>query len=164
MSLCAHLLIAVVLLIPGGTSARVQSGSIKIRAEGQELALSSSDLAKLKRHELRMSAEGGEEADTLSGVLLWDLLQLAKVPSPNASGRQRAAMYVKVTGADGQSAVLALVEIDPSFSKRLILVADRRNGTTLNAEEGPWRVFIPDDLRHARWIRGLVAIEILTVK
>ena len=73
-------------------------------------------------------------------------------------------MYVKLTGADGQSAVLALVEIDPSFSKRVVLLADRRNGKALDAAEGPWRAFIPDDLRHARWVRGLVAVEVLTIK
>ena len=92
-----------------------------------------------------------------SGGLLWDLLRLAGVPAETASGRQRAVMFVKLTGADGPSAVVALVDIDPSFFKRVILVADRRNGKPLNAEEGPWRVFIPDDVRHARWIRGLVA-------
>jgi hypothetical protein len=73
-------------------------------------------------------------------------------------------MYVKLTGADGQSAVVALAEIDPSYSKRVVLVADRRNGKLLDASEGPWRVFVPDDMRHARWIRGLISVEVLVAK
>jgi len=85
-------------------------------------------------------------------------------PSEKASGRQRAVIYVKLTGADGQSAVVALVDVDPTFSKRVVLVADRRDGKPLDAAEGPWRVFIHEDLRHARWIRGLVSIEALTLK
>ena len=93
----------------------------------------------------------------------WDVLQKAGVPPAEASGRQRAVMYVKLTGADGQNAVAALVEIDPGFSRRVFLLADRRNGQPLNAVEGPWRAIIPDDQRHARWIRGLISIAVSTV-
>ena len=35
---------------------------------------------------------------------------------------------------------------------------DRRDGRPLNAVEGHWRLVIPDEGRHARWIRGLVLI------
>lgn len=140
------------------------AGSLAIRSGSREMIVSPAELAKLPRHEQRLDTEGASEGATVSGVLLWDLVQLLGVPSPKASGRQRAVMYIKLTGADGQSAVLALVDVDPSFSKRLVLVADRRNGQPLDAAEGPWRVFIPDDLRHARWIRGLAAIEIVAIK
>jgi hypothetical protein len=33
----------------------------------------------------------------------------------------------------------------------------------LDATEGPWRVFVPDELRHARWIRGLTRIDVGTL-
>lgn len=126
--------------------------------------LSPADLAKLPRQERPVgSAEAGDGA-TVSGILLWDLLERAGVVSAQASGRQRAVMYVKLTGADGQSAVLALVEVDPSFSRRAVIVADRRDGKALDNAEGPWRVFVQDDLRHARWIRGLVDIEVGVIK
>lgn len=152
-------------LTHGAVTAQTRaSGSIAIRVEGRDVILSPAELGKVARHEARVVIEGASESTTVSGVLLWDLLQLAGVPSLQASGRQRAVMYVKLTGADGQSAVVALVEIDPSFSKRTVLVADRRDGKPLDAAEGPWRVIIPDDTRHARWIRGLVAIEVVTVK
>lgn len=140
------------------------AGSILVRSANGEVTLSPSDLQKVARHEQRVDVEGTTDPLTVSGVFLWDLLQLARVPSPNASGRQRAVMYIKLTGADGQRAVLALVEVDPGFSKRIVIVADRSNGQPLDDAEGPWRVFIPDDLRHARWIRGLVSIEIVTIK
>jgi hypothetical protein len=147
----------------GATQARA-AGSIAILADGKELVLSPSEIAKLERREARVVAEGASEAATVSGVRLWDLIQRAGVPSAQASGRQRAVMYVKLTGADGQSAVLALVEVDPGFSQRTVLVIDRRDGKPLDSVEGPWRVIIPDDGRHARWIRGLVTIEVVTLK
>lgn len=128
------------------------------------MVLSPADLAKVARHELTLPADDGNKPASVSGMRLWDPLQLARVPSPTASGRQRAVMYVTLTGDDGQNAVMALVEIDPSFSKRAAVVAGRRDGKALDEAEGPWRVFIPDDVRHARWIRGLVAIEVLELK
>jgi hypothetical protein len=100
----------------------------------------------------------------VSGFALWDVLQKAGIPSAEASGRQRAMMYVRLTGADGQSALFALVEVDPGFSHRAIVVADRRNGQPLDVVDGPWRVFAPDDIRHARWIRGLVSIDVQSLK
>jgi hypothetical protein len=111
---------------------------------------------------VRVTDEG--DSATLSGPLLWDVLQKVNATSPQASGRQRGSTYVKITGSDGVSAVIALVEIDPSFTMRTIIVADQRNGKALDAVEGPWRVIIPDDIRHARWIRALKSITVETVQ
>ena len=68
--------------------------------------------------------------------------------------------------SDGKAAYfegVALVEIDPGFSRRVALVADRRDGHPLDETEGPLRVIIPDEQRHARWIRGLASITVTTV-
>ena len=37
-------------------------------------------------------------------------------------------------------------------------------GKPLDGSEAPWRVIVADDIRHARWIRGLVSIEISALK
>jgi hypothetical protein len=142
---------------------RVQP-SIIVRSEGRQSTLTVTDLAALPRREIRVVAEGSSDSATVSGVTLWDVLQKAGLPPAEASGRQRAVMYVRLTGVDGQSAIFALVEIDPGFSRRSVLLADRRNGQSLDAVEGPWRAIVPDDLRHARWIRGLVTIDVGTLK
>jgi hypothetical protein len=34
----------------------------------------------------------------------------------------------------------------------------------LDPVEGPWRVIVPDDIRHARWIRNLKSIAVETVQ
>lgn len=97
----------------------------------------------------------------LAGVALWDVLQLLRVPSQHASGRQRGASYVKVVGADSQAAVFAVAEVDPSFTRRTIILADQRDGRSLDDTEGPWRLIAPDDIRHARWIRRVTAVYLL---
>ena len=141
------------------------TGAIVVRSEGKQTVFSATELAAVPHHDYRVAGDGpsGDSA-TVSGVALWDLLQKAGIPAVEASGRQRAAMYVRLAGADGQGAVMALVEIDPGFSHRAAIVVDRRNGQPLNPVEGPWRVIVPDDARHARWIRGLVSIDVVTLK
>lgn len=158
------LCLLVSLLVPQAATAVRNDGSLTVRADGREKVLSRADLAKLPRHELKLAAEAGLDAATMSGIQLWDVIQAAGFHAPEASGRQRAVMTVKLTGADGQNAILAFVEVDPSFSSRMVLLGDLRNGKALEAVEGPWRVFIPTDIRHARWIRGLVAIEVTSLK
>ena len=161
----ALIVLCLSVLVPSEALTQTRApGSLAMRVDGQESVLLAADLATLPRHEQRVTLDGTDQTATVSGVRLWDLLQRARVPSPTASGRQRAVMYIRLTGSDGQNAVVSLAEIDPSFTKRVVLVADRRNGQPLAAAEGPWRVFIPDDLRHARWIRGLASVEVLTLK
>ena len=140
----------------------VQSSGVNVIARGKTTPLSVAELRALTRVEVRVSDEG--DSATLSGPLLWDVLQKVSATSAQASGRQRASSYVKVTGGDGISAVIALVEIDPSFSKRTVIIADQRNGKPLDAVEGPWRVIVPDDIRHARWIRNLKSVTVDTVR
>jgi Oxidoreductase molybdopterin binding domain len=139
-------------------------GTLTIRSAGHDSILSAAQLASIPRRDLRVAGDNSTDSATMSGVSLWDLMQKAGLPAASASGRQRGSMYVRLKGSDGQSAIFGLVEIDPSFSKRTVLVADRRNRQPLDAVEGPWRAFVPDDLRHARWIRGLVLVEVDTLK
>ena len=156
--------VSALLVSLAGNSLAQASRPLTIRSAGHDSLLSGAQLATVPRHDLRVAGENSTDSSTVSGVTLWDLIQKAGVPPTNASGRQRGATYVRLKGADGQSAMFGLVEIDPSFSKRVVLVADRRNGQPLDAAEGPFRAFVPDDIRHARWIRQLVLIEVDTLK
>ncbi len=161
-------LLALVLILVAPAIVLAQNGShtsgLVIRADGRDLRLSDAELGKVARQQRQLGSAETGDLSVVSGVRLWDLLQLAGVPPTVASGRQRAVMYIKLTGADGQSAVLAMVEVDPSFASQPVLIADFRDGKKMDAAEGPWRVFTPHDQRHSRWIRGLTLIEVLTLK
>ena len=84
----SFLVLSLSVLVPGPaagqTTALTAPGSISLRADGRELTLTKPELAKLPRHEQVITAEGTRETDTVSGVSLWDLLQLARAPSPTA--------------------------------------------------------------------------------
>lgn len=137
--------------------------TLRVRDGTRETTLTAAEFRALPHHQLRVAAENSSDSTTVSGVAMWDLLQRAGVPSPQASGRQRAATYVRLVGADGQTALFALVELDPGFSRKIVLVADQRDGRPLDTTEGPWRVIAPDDIRHARWVRGLARIDVGTL-
>jgi DMSO/TMAO reductase YedYZ molybdopterin-dependent catalytic subunit len=110
------------------------------------------DLAALPRRELRARDRDGAEA-TFTGVALVDLLRLAGVPLGEKLRGSHMALYLLVEAADGYRVVFALPELDPAFTERVVLLADHRDGQPLSTAEGPLRLVVPDEKRHARWVR-----------
>ena len=47
-----------------------------------------------------------------------------------------------------------------AFTDRVVLLADRRDNQPLPTAEGPLRLVIPDEKRHARWVRQVVSIHL----
>ncbi|MDG3006126.1 hypothetical protein [Paludisphaera mucosa] len=52
-----------------------------------------------------------------------------------------------VEASDGYRALFALPELDPSFTDRVILLADRRAGKPLDDRQGPLRIVAPGEKR-----------------
>jgi len=107
------------------------------------------DLATLPRGEVRARDRDGIES-TFTGVALIDLLRLAGVPLGEKLRGSNMALYLLVEAADGYRVVFALPEVDPAFTERVVLLADRRDGQPLAAAEGPLRLVVPDEKRQAR--------------
>jgi hypothetical protein len=70
--------------------------------------------------------------------------------------------YVVVTGADGYRVVFALAELDAAFTGRAVILADSRDGGALPPNAAPFQLIVPGEKRPARWVRQVVAIEVLT--
>ena len=68
--------------------------------------------------------------------------------------------YVIVDASDGYQVVFALPEFDLGFTDRIILLADKRDGHPLSAPEGPFRIVVPGEKRHARWVREVIGLDI----
>ena len=99
---------------------------------------------------------------TWQGVKLIDLLRDAGVPAGEALRGRWLAAYVRVSAADGYRAVFSLAELDPAFRDGGVFVVDRRDGKPLDAKEGPLRIIAVGDKRPARWVRQVVAIDVLS--
>jgi len=61
-------------------------------------------------------------------------------------------------------AVIALPELDPAFTDKLVVLAFLREGKPLSEKEGPFRIVIPDEKRMARWVRQVTTLKIVDVQ
>jgi len=118
------------------------------------------DLAQLPRTTLTVSDRDGTRI-AYEGVLLREILQRAGVPQGEQLRGSNLARYLVVEGADGYEVVFGLPEFDPAFGNRVILLADRRDGHALTADEAPLRLVIPDDRRRARWVRKITRMRVV---
>ncbi|HVT18073.1 MAG TPA: molybdopterin-dependent oxidoreductase [Thermoanaerobaculia bacterium] len=131
---------------------------------GVALVLGTSDLERLPRQTVRVAYPAGTNHQTslaeISGFPLRALLDRLGVPAGHDIRGDALQLYVVAEGVDGYRAVLALAELDPTFSDSPVLVADRRDGQPLAGTEGPLRLIVVGDKRPARWVRQLVRIGV----
>jgi DMSO/TMAO reductase YedYZ molybdopterin-dependent catalytic subunit len=147
---------------PAGSAAAKAALSVGGEVE-PPLALQEADLMKLPRHTARVADHNGVEA-TFAGAPLVDILRLAGVKLGEQLRGQEMTTYVLVTAADNYQVVFAVAELDPGFTDRVIFLADQRNGHPLSAEEGPLRIIVPGEKRHARWVRQVTTLTVLRAK
>jgi len=127
------------------------------------LKLSVKELAALKSSEVKAKDRDGKE-HTFKGVMLWTILDSAGVTLGKDLRGENLAKFVLVKASDGYEVVFSLPEIDPEFSDKIILLAHEVDGKPLAATEGPFRLVVPQDKKHARWIRQLTSIQVLFSK
>jgi hypothetical protein len=141
--------------VPGGApdSTKIQV----LRDSVASVYLWSDALAKLPRVEVKAAEHG--RTGTFRGVRLSDVLRLAGVPVDSVRG-PRASLYVLVSAADGYRALFSLAELAPGLGGREVLLADQRDGRPLAADEGPFRLVVPNDGRPTRWARRVTTLSI----
>lgn len=98
-----------------------------------------------------------------TGVLLWHLLQEAKVKVDPARNNDKLRKYVVVTGSDGYDAIYSLGELDPDFGGQIVMVAYDKDGQPLGPGEGMARSIIDSDKRGGRSVSNVVRIEVRDV-
>jgi hypothetical protein len=155
------------MLLLGYAPVRAQSSdtaTLTIQVEGSApFVLHSADLASVKRVQTTVKDTAGKE-ETFSGFNLIDLLAKAGAPTGKQLRGANMSKYVLVKAKDGYGVLFSLAELDPVYSNKLIMVADQHNGQPLGKDKGPYRIVIPDESRHARWIWGVQAIVVGTVR
>jgi DMSO/TMAO reductase YedYZ molybdopterin-dependent catalytic subunit len=132
--------------------------SVKGEAE-RPLELTAEEFAKLPRQTVHAKDHDGKEAD-YEGVALVELLKAAGVKLGQELRGKALASYLVVEASDGYRAVFALPELDPAFTERVILLADRRDKKPLDDRHGPLQIVVPGEKKHARWVRQVVALKI----
>jgi DMSO/TMAO reductase YedYZ molybdopterin-dependent catalytic subunit len=143
-----------------GQEARAAETLLSVGGEvPKRLELTADGFAKLPRQSVRVKDPAGADVE-YEGVLLGEVLKAAGVKLGEDLRGPALANYLMVEAADGYRAVFALADLDPTFTDRLILLADRRGGKPLDQKEGPLRVVIPAEKRHSRWVRQVVSLKV----
>jgi DMSO/TMAO reductase YedYZ molybdopterin-dependent catalytic subunit len=135
------------------------SPSLVVNGEVEHpLTLTQSALAAMPRQAITVTDEKGTPA-TYEGVAVGEILRRAGAPLGKMRGKLMTR-YVLAGAADGYHVLFALAEFDPDFTDTVVLLCDRRDGHALDVKEGLLRIVVPGEKRHARWIRGVVSLEV----
>jgi len=129
---------------------------------GTPLDLGVADVAALPHTELRAVDSHGK-GGLFRGVELVELLRRAGAASGDALRGSHLRDVVRVESADGYVVAFTLAELDPATGARRVLLADALDGKPLGAEQGPWRLVVPDDKRPVRWARQVRAVTVVVL-
>lgn len=150
-----------------GEKSKVQSEEIpKILFSGEfpnQFEMSLEDLKAMPQSEVS-DKDKDEEIHNFQGVLLIDLLKKTGLEFGTALKGKNQAQYLLVEAKDGYKVVFSLPELDPEYSGKEILVAHSRDGVPLEDGVGPFRLVVPEEKLHARWVREVVAVKLVKVE
>ena len=126
----------------------------------QEIKLTLEDLRSMPRVTIKASSHNIE--GTFEGVSMREILTRAGVPAGESLRGGDLAKTVIVTGADGYKVAFGIAELDPAFTDRVVILADRKDGAPLGPNAAPFQVIVAGEKRPARWVRQVVSIEIVS--
>lgn len=133
-----------------------------VNADGHSTTLSAAQIASVPH--ITVSAEDHGVTATFEGMPLASVLKMAGVQLGDSLHGARLTEVLLVSASDGYKVAFALVETDPAFAVREIILADKRDGKPLDSKEGPFRVVAPGDKRPARWIRQVTELRVIAMK
>lgn len=139
-----------------------QPALIEVRIDGVGLKATTLDLnalAALPRTTLTVK-EKDESSSVYEGVRLSDALAAAGMTFGQSLRGPRLADYLIAQAGDGYRVVFALTELDPEFSDRVVLLADKRDDKAIDGRDGPLRIVVSDERKHARWVRNVARLTI----
>lgn len=129
-------------------------------AESQQIPLA--QLAAMPRTTVTVDDHGTRT--TFEGVELRHLLAKVGAPLDDKLRGKQLSHYVIVEAADGYRALFALAELDAGFTDAKVILADKRDGKPIGADEGPLRVIAGHDKRMGRSARQATRLILAEAK
>ncbi len=126
---------------------------------GAPVHVLASDIAGMPHQELSVDVHG--KAVSFEGVPLRLVLEKAGFVFGDSMRGKKLTSYLLVEAADSYRVVFALPELDPAFTDRVILLADRADGHPLDNKEGPFHIVVPGEKRMARWVRQVTSLKVV---
>jgi hypothetical protein len=123
---------------------------------GSATVLDPATIEKMPALHQQISLHGAPAA--FDGPSLWSVLGATGVLR-DAGPRVLVHAAVRISGADGYVALVAIGEISPEFEANQVILADRQDGKAL--PPGHWRVVVPGDRHGGRSVRDVVSIAVV---
>ncbi|RDC62323.1 molybdopterin-dependent oxidoreductase [Adhaeribacter pallidiroseus] len=134
--------------------------TVKIAGEVKtEVTITSGELDKMKKITV-VATDRNNQAQNYTGVLLATLLQKSGVTLGEELKGKNLKKYVLLEARDGYQVVFSLAEIDPVFSEKKIILANRLDGNLLNPDQGPFQIIVEGEKKKARFIRQVTRIAV----
>jgi hypothetical protein len=163
-SLWHPILVVALLLVTGGAPSGAWADGATLEVQGPDGATHPLPLrliAALPTHEVNVLSEDGEH-ESYRCATVSDVLDAALATSrPVLKGKAMLDALV-ANASDGYAVLYSLAEVDASFVNTSVFLCFERDGQPLPASDGPFRIIVPRDTRHARWIRGVVKLAVVT--
>ncbi len=135
--------------------------SVRVVHAGCEATVTLKEMQALTLRTATIKSHDGAEA-TYEGAWLKDVLRLNCASIAAIEKRTMVNSYVRIAAADQYTALIALTEADSSFREDPVILAWKKNGKPLDGHDGPFQLIVPDDLRHARDVRQVRRLEVIT--
>lgn len=126
------------------------------------LDLTITDLEALPRHTENARDHEGAEAK-YEGVPLHEILRKGGVSMREDLRGPALRSGFLVKARDGYAALFSVAEVDPDMTDRVVFLADLKDNEPLPSGQGPLRVIVTGEKRHARWVREVTEIEVVRV-
>lgn len=152
----------IIALLAGGWL-HAQTPALTVSGDLAGLTLSASDLAQMPRETVKTAGPNGTQV-VWEGVALREILIKAGAPAGGSLRGKALASYILAKASDGYEVAFTMGELDPQFGAATILVADRRDGKALDADQGPLRIVCPGDKEGARSVRMLQSLEFVRLR
>ncbi|WP_443946813.1 molybdopterin-binding protein [Pedobacter sp. AW1-32] len=133
---------------------------VKISGEvATPYVLKLSDFGGFERTEVTRKDRDGKDHQ-YSGVLLYQLLAKAGTTLGKDLRGENLTKYAFIEASDGYQVVFALAELDPEFTDKKIILADKIDENLLAAADGPFRIIVQDEKKPARCMKQVTEIKI----
>jgi len=138
----------------------VKQASLSIEGEVKTpLVLTPADVDKLPKTTI-VNKDRNEKEHKYEGVELGLILKNAGVSLGEELRGENLTKYLLVEASDGYQVVFSLPEIDPAFTSRKIILANRKDGALLSSDEGPFHIVIDGEKRRPRNARQVISIKV----
>jgi hypothetical protein len=147
------------------SSAAAQDDSLNVALvglEGQQSTLTLQELDALPRVKISVNEHGA--LHVFEGALLGDVLAKVGAPAGKAIRGKELADIVLIEAHDGYKVALDLAGTDAMMRTNRVILADRMDGSPLDADKGPFQLVVEGDLRPARAVRMVSVIRVQRVQ